>query len=142
MILLNLNFYLKFFSKLEDFLNTSSFRKLAKRALSKESKKTIELNKISEGKIIHYGHLLIKRLWDRLRFDEFFGSLCNQKRFRVSDAVFYMTARDMILSDSKLGMYESRGVICPRFWERYKYEKIVNKNHAPKYWNNIFTHHA
>ncbi len=51
---------------------------------------------------------MIKRLWDRFRFDEFFGSLCNQKRFRVSDAVFYMTARDMMLSESKLGMYESR----------------------------------
>ncbi len=30
----------------------------------------------------------------------------------------------------------------PPFLERYKYERIVNKNHAPKYWNNIFTHHT
>ncbi len=47
--------YLFSLGKLEDFLNTSSFRKLAKRALARESKKAIELNKISEGKLLIMG---------------------------------------------------------------------------------------
>mgnify|MGYP000142963534 CR=1 FL=1 len=99
--------YLFSLGRLEDFLNTESFKKLAKRALGESTEKQFDLTKISEGKILNYGHCLIKKLWDRFHFDEFFIRV-SKKRFNLSQAVFYMTSRHMILSDSKLGMYESR----------------------------------
>jgi len=100
--------YLFSLGRLEDFLNTESFKKLAKRALSDRSEKQFDLTKISEGKTLNYGHCLIKKLWDRYQFDEFFKNLSKNKQFNLSKSVFYMTARHIISSDSKLGMYESR----------------------------------
>jgi transposase len=100
--------YLFSLGKLEDFLKTSSFRKLAQRVLACSVEKQIDLTKISEGRILYYGHCLIKNLWDRLNFDEFFNTLAKNKKFNFAQAVFYMTARHTISSDSKLGMYESK----------------------------------
>ncbi|WP_439950934.1 IS1634 family transposase [Thermodesulfovibrio aggregans] len=99
--------YLFSLGRLEDFLNTESFKKLAKRALGQEEQK-LELRKISEGRILNYGHCLIKKLWDRLSLDEFFNSVTENKRADIAKAVFYMTTRHMISSDSKLGMYETK----------------------------------
>ncbi len=100
--------YLFSLGRLEDFLNTESFKKLAKRALSESVEKQFDLTKISEGRVLNYGHCLIKKLWDKFQFDEFFSRVSKKKQFNLSQAVLYMTARHMISSDSKLGMYESR----------------------------------
>ncbi|MFH7835558.1 MAG: hypothetical protein QXL51_03070 [Candidatus Aenigmatarchaeota archaeon] len=55
------------------FLTTASFRKLAKRALRvSEPQKGFNLSSISEGKVLYWGHCLIKRLWDKFDFDRFF----------------------------------------------------------------------
>jgi len=40
----------------------------------------LELRNISEGRILNYGHCLIKKLWDRLSLDEFFNSVTEKKR--------------------------------------------------------------
>jgi transposase len=100
--------YLFSLGRLKDFLNTESFKKLARIALSEGKEDQPDLRRISEGKIVNYGHYLIKRLWERFNFDEFFKKVSKRKRFNLSHAVFYMTLRHMISSDSKLGMYESR----------------------------------
>jgi transposase len=99
--------YLFSLGRLDDFLNTESFKKLAKRALI-EGKECFDFTKISEGRVLNYGHCLIKKLWDKFQFDEFFKKVGKHKQFNLSQAVFYMTARHMISADSKLGMYESR----------------------------------
>ncbi|GLI53493.1 IS1634 family transposase [Thermodesulfovibrio yellowstonii] len=100
--------YLFSLGKLEDFLQTPSFQKLARRALGNSTERKIELKSISEGKVVYWGHSLIKKLWDSFEFDRFFNGKRARKRFDIARAVFYMTARHMMLSDSKLGMYESR----------------------------------
>jgi len=99
--------YLFSLGRLDDFLNTESFKKLAKRALI-EGKECFDFTKISEGRVLNYGHCLIKKLWDKFQFDEFFKKVGKRKQFNLSQAVFYMTARHMISADSKLGIYESR----------------------------------
>lgn len=100
--------YLFSLGRLDEFLQTDSFRKLAKKALLNETEKRFSLSSISEGRIIHYGHCLIKKLWDKFNFDEFFRCLDRNKQFDIAKAVFYMTARHIIQPDSKLGMYEGK----------------------------------
>jgi transposase len=100
--------YLFSLGRLEDFLETASFKKLARRALSGSLERQPDLKKISEGRLLYYGHFLIKKLWDRFNFDEFFSVIGKNKKFNLAQAVLYMTARHMMLSDSKLGMYETR----------------------------------
>jgi len=109
--------YLFSLGKLEDFLQTPSFQKLARRALGHSTERKIELKSISEGKVVYWGHRLIKKLWDGFEFDRFFNSSKSTKRFDIARAVFYMVARHMILSDSKLGMYHSR-------WDFLGFEEI------------------
>jgi len=54
--------YLFSLGKLEDFLQTPSFQKLARRALGHSTERKIELKSISEGKVVYWGHRLIKKL--------------------------------------------------------------------------------
>lgn len=101
--------YLFSLGKLEDFLSTSSFRKLAKRALGGgDPQRRFELSSISEGRVVYFGHYLIKRLWDRFDFDRFFNLVRAKGRFNIARAVFYEVSRHMMLNDSKVGMYQSR----------------------------------
>ncbi len=100
--------YLFSLGRLDEFLQSVSFRKLAKKALLNEKDKRVSLSSISEGRIIHYGHCLIKKLWDKFNFDEFFRSVDTNKQFDIVKAVFYITARHIIQPDSKLGMYEGK----------------------------------
>jgi transposase len=100
--------YLLSLGKLEDFLNTPSFKKLAQRALAKDKGKQFDLTKVSEGKILYYGHYLIKKLWDRYKFDGLFKTMAKNKKFDLARAVFYMASRHTISSSSKLGMYETK----------------------------------
>ena len=62
--------YLFSLGRLDDFLNTESFKKLAKRALT-EGKECFDFTKISEGRVLNYGHCLIKKLWDKFQFNLF-----------------------------------------------------------------------
>ncbi len=68
------------YSVLADFkisLIQNHYKKLAKRVLT-ETTSSFDLTKISEGKILNYGHYLIKKLWDKFQFDEFFKSVSKQ----------------------------------------------------------------
>lgn len=100
--------YLFSLGKLEDFLQTPSFQKLARRALGYASERKFDLKNITEGKVLYWGHCLIKRLWDKFDFDRFFNESKSKVRSDIAKAIFYMVARHMMLSDSKLGMYETR----------------------------------
>ncbi len=103
--------YLFSLGRLDDFINSPSFRKLASLITGqKEVEKEITAS-ISEGELRRYGHLVLKKLWDRFRLDEYFSQLDvkGKREFDIAKAVFYMVSRHIIESDSKLGMYESKG---------------------------------
>ncbi len=103
--------YLFSLGRLDDFINSPSFRKLASLITGqKEVEKEIAAS-ISEGELRRYGHLVLKKLWDRFRLDEYFSQLDvkGKREFDIAKAVFYMVSRHIIESDSKLGMYESKG---------------------------------
>jgi len=104
--------YLFSLGRLEDFLNSPSFKKLAQLALGTSSDKAELALSVSEGEMMRYGHMVLKKLWDKFKLDEFFSLLKGDRKtkFNIAEAVFYMASRHIIESDSKLGMYESRGV--------------------------------
>ena len=123
--------YLFSLGKLEDILSSPGFKRLAKLALEDElteiEKKGKDLlfdnNIVSEGEVLKYGHLILKRIWDKFKLDEYFSQIKENTKisYDLSAAIFYMVTKHIMEPDSKLGMYESK--------DHYLNLPSINLNH-------------
>ncbi len=115
--------YLFSLGKLDNFINTPIFKKLASMVSGKDIKGEGIISNISEGELRRYGHLVLKKVWDLFKLDEYFSQIRvkGKRNFDLEKVVFYMVSRQAMESDSKLGMYESK-------WE-YIGEGDVGLNH-------------
>ena len=123
--------YLFSLGKLEDILSSPGFKKLAKLALKdeigeieeKEGNLSFDNNIVSDGEILKYGHLILKKLWDKFKLDEYFLQIKGKTKisYDLTAAIFYMVTKHIMEPDSKLGMYESK--------DNYLNLPSINLNH-------------
>ncbi len=104
--------YILGLGKLKDLISSPSFKKLAKMALEDETILLDDINKDHEGDILYYGHIILKKVWNKFRLDRYFEriqrGIKNRVKFNIAQVVFYMVARHVLEPNSKLGMYNTQ----------------------------------
>lgn len=104
--------YLFNLGRFDEIQNNPSFERLGLRILElAQSKRAVDLGKVSEAETVNWGYLVYKKLWDEFELARVLGEIqkCGKTQFSLSDACFLMVIEHLLSPRSKLATYDRQG---------------------------------
>jgi len=101
--------YLFNLGRLDEIQNNPSFERLGLRILElAQSKKAIAMDKLSEAKMLNWGYLIYKKIWNEFELDSVLGEIqkSGKTQFNLGDACFLMVIEHLLSPRSKLATYD------------------------------------
>ncbi|QSQ07943.1 hypothetical protein H0A61_00262 [Koleobacter methoxysyntrophicus] len=98
--------------RLDEIENNPSFQRLGMRLLElSKAKKVIDLESFSDARIVNWGYLVYKKIWEVFELDKILTRIKEKGKtqFNLSDACFLMVIQHLLQPKSKLATYANQG---------------------------------
>jgi transposase len=98
--------------RLDEIENNPSFQRLGMRLLELcRAKKVIDLESLSDARIVNWGYLVYKKIWEEFELDKVLTQIkeAGKTQFNLNDACFLMVIQHLLQPKSKLATYAGQG---------------------------------
>ncbi|NPV43798.1 MAG: IS1634 family transposase [Firmicutes bacterium] len=98
--------------RLDEIENNPSFQRLGMRLLElSKAKKVIDLENLSDARIVNWGYLVYKKIWEVFELDKILTRIKEKGKtqFNLNDACFLMVIQHLLQPKSKLATYANQG---------------------------------
>jgi transposase len=98
--------------RLDEIENNPSFQRLGMRLLElSKAKKVIDLESFSDARIVNWGYLVYKKIWEVFELDKILTRIKEKGKtqFNLNNACFLMVIQHLLQPKSKLATYANQG---------------------------------
>lgn len=91
--------------------NNSEFQKIFLKLAQIACAQSIDINDFSEARMINWGYLVYKKLWDKFKLNDILSKLQTnhgKAQFHLNNACFLMSIQHLLSPASKLGSYQAQ----------------------------------